>query len=168
MLIQVGSEMLTDENKIFASRIAKNGGRLRWEQYEWMPHCFALVVPGLEGSRVCFERWAGFCGEIVRGDVSGHVNGEGSENKKENEKEKERSKNEKREFQTSGITISAKTLKKTEVHVASLWEESEEVVTERIMERARVLMGAEGVSPGEGVGTGDANGEGGGSERARL
>lgn len=166
MLIQVGSEMLTDENKIFASRIAKNGGRLRWEHYEWMPHCFALVVPGLEGSRVCFERWAGFCGEIVRGDVSGNMNEKGSEKKKENEKE--RSKNEEKEFQTSGVTISAKSLKETEVDVASLWEESEEIVTERIMERARVLMGAEGVSPGEGVGTGDANGEGGGSERARL
>lgn len=96
---------------------------MRWEEYEMMPHCFALVLPHLEGADRCFESWAGFCREVV--GVEGlEDEGEGKPG-----------------IKTSGKTISAKSLNETEVDVAGLWEESDEEVLERMRERVRILEG---------------------------
>ncbi|KAA8566775.1 hypothetical protein EYC84_009875 [Monilinia fructicola] len=123
LLIQIGTELLSDENKILAAKIARIGGVVRWEEYEMMPHCFALVLPHLEGADRCFESWAGFCREVV--GVEGlEDEGEGKPG-----------------IKTSGKTISAKSLNETEVDVAGLWEESDEEVLERMRERVRILEG---------------------------
>lgn len=68
-----GQEMLVDEGRVVARRMAGQGVRVEWVEYEAMPHCFALLLEGSwnEGSRGCMERWAGFCVRAVEGRVQG-------------------------------------------------------------------------------------------------
>lgn len=136
----VGTELLSDENKILARRLVRRGVKVRWEEYEWMPHCFALALPHLKGTRRCFEGWAGFCKE---------AGGKERENGG---------------IETRGVMISgnAKGIKETSIDVEGLWEESDEVVTGRMKEQARILE-AEGKVKEE---NGSVNG--GGTNRARL
>ncbi|TGO69758.1 hypothetical protein BOTNAR_0007g00390 [Botryotinia narcissicola] len=148
ILFIVGTELLSDENKILARRLARRGVRVRWEEYEWMPHCFALALPHLKGTRRCFEGWAGFCKEVG----GRRVDDEGG---------KER---ENRGVETRGVMISdnAKGIKETRIDVEGLWEESDEVVIERMKEQARILE-EEGKVKEE---NGSVNG--GGNNKARL
>lgn len=145
ILFQIGTEQLADESKILAARMANVGLSVRWEEYEYMPHCFALLLPHLRGTKRCFESWARFCGEV--GGVQGVEKGE-----------------KKREITTNGVKISADSVKETEVDVKGLWEESDEVVLKRMRKRARLL-----VSLGKKMdGDGNEDVNGGGTERARL
>lgn len=66
----VGEEMLADEAAVVASRIAKQGGKVRWGMFGTMPHCFAIVLDpwGLKATRMFYENWAGFCGSVVAGE----------------------------------------------------------------------------------------------------
>ena len=64
-----GEEMLADEGKVIAARAAKQGVPVVWEQFEAMPHCFGLLLEGLEASKRCFKDWASFC-EAVGGGKS--------------------------------------------------------------------------------------------------
>lgn len=52
--------MLADENKILARRLVKQGVKLVWEQFEGMPHCFAMILEALgdRGAAICLESWA--------------------------------------------------------------------------------------------------------------
>ncbi|KAI9709729.1 MAG: hypothetical protein M1820_003131 [Bogoriella megaspora] len=65
VLIIAGQELLTDECAIVAGRIARAGTQVRWEQWEAMPHCFALLLEGVPASRNCFEVWAEGIKEMV-------------------------------------------------------------------------------------------------------
>lgn len=58
----VGEEMLVDECKFIASKMATQGVVVQFDIWEAMPHCFATVLMscGLEASRRFFDRWAGF------------------------------------------------------------------------------------------------------------
>lgn len=60
VFITVGEEMLADENKILARRLVKQGAKLVWEQFEGMPHCFAMILEALgdRGAAICLESWA--------------------------------------------------------------------------------------------------------------
>lgn len=66
----MGEEMLVDECKVTAARMAKQGIPVQWDMWEAMPHCFALMFErfGLPASVKCFEKWAGFC-KMVTADV---------------------------------------------------------------------------------------------------
>ncbi|KAL7622268.1 hypothetical protein AAE478_007772 [Parahypoxylon ruwenzoriense] len=55
-----GWECLTDESKYLVSRLVADGVRVVFEEYQAMPHVFALVVPALAESRRCLDGWAGF------------------------------------------------------------------------------------------------------------
>ncbi|CAK7214954.1 hypothetical protein SBRCBS47491_002325 [Sporothrix bragantina] len=65
----VGWEMLADEVAFFtATRLHNNGNgasAVVFEQYEAMPHCFALVLPKLPGSKRCLNGWASFVRRAV-------------------------------------------------------------------------------------------------------
>ncbi|CAK7262802.1 hypothetical protein SEPCBS119000_000170 [Sporothrix epigloea] len=65
----VGWEMLADEVNFFAATRLHNNGNgasaVVLEQYEAMPHCFALVLPKLPGSKRCLDKWAGFIRRAV-------------------------------------------------------------------------------------------------------
>ncbi|QDS75499.1 hypothetical protein FKW77_004822 [Venturia effusa] len=58
--ITVGEEMLADENEVLARRLAKQGVKIVWEQFEGMPHCFAMLLDllGDRGATMCLESWA--------------------------------------------------------------------------------------------------------------
>lgn len=65
IFIGCGEEMLADEDAVFAQKLAKQGVPVVWEQYEAMPHCFAMMLEGLKGGNMFFEKWAGFIKEAV-------------------------------------------------------------------------------------------------------
>lgn len=60
-----GQEMLTDEEKIVAATAARQGVKVRWEQYEAMPHVFAMLLPALKTSDQCLRSWGEFCRRCV-------------------------------------------------------------------------------------------------------
>ena len=61
--------MLIDEVAVLASKIARQGGKLQWEMFEAMPHCFALVLDtcGLEATKRFFDDLVGFCKSVTAG-----------------------------------------------------------------------------------------------------
>jgi len=65
--IGVGEEMLVDESKVVAARMAKQGVPVQWDMWEAMPHCFALMLDrvGVSAANKCFEQWAGFCVQAI-------------------------------------------------------------------------------------------------------
>ncbi|KAI4717769.1 hypothetical protein E4T48_06029 [Aureobasidium sp. EXF-10727] len=71
IFLAVGEELLTDENKIFAMRVKKQGGKVVWSQYEVMPHVFCLVFPEKKNSIRCIESMGGFARNCVEGSVEG-------------------------------------------------------------------------------------------------
>lgn len=67
--IETGEELLTDEDAIVAVRAVSQGVPVHWEQYEAMPHCFAMVIPTLATSRRCIKSWGVFCQKCVEDEV---------------------------------------------------------------------------------------------------
>ncbi|OCL09695.1 acetyl-hydrolase [Glonium stellatum] len=65
ILIVCGQEMLLDEDMVLAQRLAKQNVKVVWQEYEAMPHCFAMVLQGLEAGRMCFSEYANFCKHVV-------------------------------------------------------------------------------------------------------
>ncbi|ERS99873.1 hypothetical protein HMPREF1624_03240 [Sporothrix schenckii ATCC 58251] len=69
MYVCVGWELLADEVAFMtASRLYNNGNgasAVVFEQYEAMPHCFALVLSRLPGAKRCLNGWAGFIRQAV-------------------------------------------------------------------------------------------------------
>jgi acetyl esterase/lipase len=88
LYFNVGEELLTDEAAALASKIARQGIPIVWEEYEAMPHCFGLILDWTPASAQTFESWAKFCVDAVNCNV-----------------------------RTSGTRYAAKTLDKTTVYV---------------------------------------------------
>ena len=110
--------MLLDEGKVVARRVVQQGGKVRWEEWEAMPHAFAMILEGLAGSKKCFESWAQFVKDVVEGKM----------------------------IETNGRVIEARRLKEHAVDVQRLAEElSDEEVDRRMVEaRNRRETGEEG------------------------
>ncbi|KAK0742520.1 alpha/beta hydrolase fold-domain-containing protein [Apiosordaria backusii] len=66
--ICTGWELLADEDKYIAKKMWEEGVRVRFEEYEGMPHCFGLIFPGLKEARRCFDGWGGFIKSVVEGE----------------------------------------------------------------------------------------------------
>ena len=62
-----GEEMLADEVQVVASKAAKQGVTVVSEQWEAMPHCFALLLLGSSMSKKAYRNWAAFCHDTVNG-----------------------------------------------------------------------------------------------------
>ena len=62
-----GQEMLADEIGIVAAKAARQDVRVVFEQWEAMPHCFALMLLGSPMSKRSFNDWRNFCAEVVEG-----------------------------------------------------------------------------------------------------
>ena len=59
--ICAGWELLTDEDRYTAQKLWRDGVEtVVFEEYEGMPHCFALMFPYLKEGKRCLEGWAGF------------------------------------------------------------------------------------------------------------
>ena len=69
MYVCVGWEMLADEICFFTATRLYNGGKgvqsVTFEQYEAMPHCFAMVLSHVPGAKRCFDGWASFIRRAV-------------------------------------------------------------------------------------------------------
>lgn len=94
--------MLADENAVFAKRLVKQGVKVVWEQYEAMPHCFAMFLQGHQGGRMFFVELAKFIKMVA--EKPSEVN-------------------------TQGNWVTARELQRVEVDVATLTKlEDEEVL----------------------------------------
>lgn len=60
-----GWELLSDEDKLIARKLHQDGVRVVFEEYEGMPHCFAMIFPKNPGSKRCIEGWIGFIEKAV-------------------------------------------------------------------------------------------------------
>jgi len=67
--IVCGEELLTDEGTVLACRIAKQGGKVVYEQYEAQPHCFGMIFEAQPVGQLCFDAWSRFCVDVVKGTV---------------------------------------------------------------------------------------------------
>ena len=65
LYFNTGEEMLTDEIKVLASRAAQQGVKVVFEEYQAMPHCFAMLLPGLPISERCIKSWGAFARKTV-------------------------------------------------------------------------------------------------------
>ena len=112
-----GEEMLADEVRAVASKAAKQGVTVVSEQWEAMPHCFALILLGSAMSKKAYQNWATFCQDVVKGE----------------------------KLRTKGLWIEAKTGKEEEVGVQELCKFSDGEVRDR-MEAAKAARysGSEG------------------------
>ncbi|KAK1088897.1 hypothetical protein LTR33_000328 [Friedmanniomyces endolithicus] len=70
-----GQEGLTDEDCFVASRAASEGVVVQFEQYEAMPHCFAMLMPFLPTGDRCLRSWGDFCRRCVEEPASVETNG---------------------------------------------------------------------------------------------
>lgn len=96
-----GEEVLARECKVFAQKAARQGVPVVWEQYEAMPHCFALFLDWTPAAAKSFAGWAKFVnGVVAKPD----------------------------EVETTGEYISAKMLESRPVDVCELTHASDEEV----------------------------------------
>ncbi|KAI9051259.1 hypothetical protein LZ554_005360 [Drepanopeziza brunnea f. sp. 'monogermtubi'] len=114
LFIQTGEELLRDEGRHVAAKAAAQGVRVCYEEYERMPHCFAMVLETLPASHVFFASWAGFMARCV---------------------------SEPQAIVTSGKVVRPKTLDESSVDVEGLSREADEAVLARMKARVRVMSG---------------------------
>jgi acetyl esterase/lipase len=108
MYICTGWELLADEDKYLATKLVKDGVKVVFEEFQAMPHCFAMIFNGSPGSRRCFEGWTGFMKSVTAGEGIA---------------------------ESRFVSITAKTLEETPVEVGTLSKFSEEEVRERVKRR---------------------------------
>ncbi|KAK3673005.1 hypothetical protein LTR78_007116 [Recurvomyces mirabilis] len=70
-----GTELLTDEDKVVAARAASQGVKVQYEEYEAMPHCFAMLIPSLATAERCMKSWGDFARRCVEEPESVKTNG---------------------------------------------------------------------------------------------
>jgi acetyl esterase/lipase len=103
--IVVGQELLSDEGIYVAMKAARQGVKVIFEDFEAMPHCFAMVMEGLENSKKCFDLWSAFIRAAVENPES---------------------------IKTRGLRYSSKTLAATEVDVLTMSPFTDEEVIKRM------------------------------------
>ncbi|KAL2063023.1 hypothetical protein VTL71DRAFT_6095 [Oculimacula yallundae] len=114
LYIETGQELLTDEAKHVAAKAAKQGVKVVYEEFEAMPHCFAMLLEQLPASRMFFDGWAAFIQKCVEKPS---------------------------EISTTGRTIKPKDLETKEVDVEGLSGRSDEEVRRCMRDRVRVMSG---------------------------
>ena len=58
--IGCGEELLADEDAAVAARLARQGVTVAWEQFEAMPHCFAMIFEAHGAGPLFLDKWAAF------------------------------------------------------------------------------------------------------------
>ncbi|KAK3941617.1 alpha/beta hydrolase fold-domain-containing protein [Diplogelasinospora grovesii] len=105
--ICTGWELLADEDKYTAAKFRADGVPVVFEEFEAMPHSFALIFTDLEGSRRCFAGWAGFIKQVVEGGAEKTV-------------------------ESRFTSVKAKTLEETQLEPEKLTPYTEEQARERV------------------------------------
>lgn len=112
MYIALGTELLSDEGKYVAQKAVSQGVPVIFEEYEAMPHCFAMLLEGTPMARRFFTGWSEFITKVVR--EPGTV-------------------------QTVGIFIRAKSLEEEPLEVANLSPYTEAEILTRMREKVKQL-----------------------------
>lgn len=60
-----GWELLAFEDRFFAKQLAGDGATVVFEEYEAMPHCFAMILTKTPNARRCMDAWGGFVRRAV-------------------------------------------------------------------------------------------------------
>jgi acetyl esterase/lipase len=60
-----GWEILAREDRFLARLLAAQGATVVFEEYEAMPHCFAMILTWTPSARRCFDAWAAFIRKAV-------------------------------------------------------------------------------------------------------
>ncbi|RKU48693.1 hypothetical protein DL546_009534 [Coniochaeta pulveracea] len=118
--ICTGWELLADEDRYLATKLVKDGVCVVFEEYQAMPHCFAMIFNGTPGSRRCFDGWAGYIRDVTGG----------------------------KPIASSFTIIEAKGLEETPIEVGTLSKFTEEEVQERVNKRiggAKEVGGLDGL-----------------------
>lgn len=63
--IVTGWELLNDEDRAGAQKMLNAGVTVQFEEFEAMPHCFAMLLDGTPGSDKCFRDWAKFITDVT-------------------------------------------------------------------------------------------------------
>lgn len=110
--LETGKELLTDEDKFLAQKAASHGVQVVYEEYEAMPHCFALLLEGTPMARRFFKGWSDFMTKVVC---------------------------EPETVQTNGTLIRAKTLQEEAVDITKLSSFTDIEVLTRMKEKVKSL-----------------------------
>ena len=111
--------MLLDEGKHVARKAARQGVNVVWEQWEAMPHCFALILLWSPMSKRALRDWADFCKSVVE---------KGGE-----------------EIESKGLWFEAKTGREVDIDVREMEAVGDEEVRRRMAEaREARHLGKEG------------------------
>ncbi|KAK3349383.1 alpha/beta hydrolase fold-domain-containing protein [Lasiosphaeria hispida] len=116
LYICTGWELLADEDKFTTLRFHEDGVPVVYEEYEGMPHCFALLFADMPGGKRCLEGWAGFVRRVVDGE----------------------------KVQSSFTLIKAKTSDEVEVDPKGLRPYEQQEIRERVERRMRLGWVPEG------------------------
>ncbi|ORX99698.1 alpha/beta hydrolase fold-domain-containing protein [Clohesyomyces aquaticus] len=65
IFFSLGEEMLRDEDAVLAQRVARQGGKVVWREFEAMPHCFQMMLEHLEASHLHLSELGEFCRKAV-------------------------------------------------------------------------------------------------------
>ncbi|KAG0649820.1 AB hydrolase superfamily [Hyphodiscus hymeniophilus] len=114
LYMDAGKELLTDEIKYVAMSAARQGVKVVYEEYEAMPHCFAMLLTTIGGAKRFFDGWSSFISAAVERPE---------------------------DIQTKGLLIKAKTLEEVPLNVEELSSESHEAVIERMKRAVRDIDG---------------------------
>lgn len=63
--ISTGWELLADEDKFMGARLHAQNVPVVWEEYEGMPHCFAMILTENPMAKKCFNAMTGFIKDVV-------------------------------------------------------------------------------------------------------
>ena len=124
-----GWEMLAHEDRWLARKLERDGVPVIFEQYEAMPHCFALVLGKIPEGVRCLESWAGFIKQVTGTSSGLGPGGDGGAAE--------------HGIKTRFVTCKAKTLEEVPLEVEGPTDVSEEDVRDRVWKHvADVIPGA--------------------------
>ncbi|KAK3316127.1 alpha/beta hydrolase fold-domain-containing protein [Apodospora peruviana] len=131
--ICTGWELLADEDKFLAAKMARDGVPVTFEEYEGMPHCFAMVFPKAAGARRCMVGWAGFIRKVT-GTYHDPYEAPPLPGQEEQQQDDVRKV---RKMETSFTMIKAKTLEDVDLGTDGVNPYTQEEIRERIYTRVR-------------------------------
>lgn len=118
-----GWEILAAEDRYLARRLRTQGVSVVFEEYEAMPHCFALVLAQMPGAARCYDRWAGF----IKRAVAAAAAPDGEEGIEA--------------IASEARTVRARTLEDVNLEFEALSDVSEEEMRRMVLEAAGFLGG---------------------------
>ncbi|KAH6682377.1 alpha/beta hydrolase fold-domain-containing protein [Plectosphaerella plurivora] len=109
--ICTGWELLADEDKYIAQKLQSQGVKVVFEEYEGMPHCFAILLTDIPAARRNYSQWTGFLKQAAEAPDL---------------------------IESRAMTVKAKTLEEVELHFSGLSNVAEEDIRAQVLEQVAV------------------------------